>query len=188
MNNRKQAIVESGLTILREEGLANFTQPRVAAAGGLRQSHLTYYFPTRTALLAAVLDLAVEQQISVARQAVTVSRTREEALAVATQAVLYHQNTRVLVALCQAADRDEVLRKLFNRLADGVVRALSELMARLGFPVTPARVDLLHGVIVGLSIIVLANGRESAGDRASAALAEALSLLSMPELAEGAFP
>ncbi len=173
---------------MREEGLAAFTQPRIAAKGGLRQSHLTYYFPTRAALLAAVLDLAVEQQIAVAEQAVTASATRQDALAIATRAVLYHQNTRVLVALCQSTDQDPTLRELFNKLSAGVVSALTALMTRLGYPATSARVDLLHSLIVGLSILALATGRDDAGGRTTAALTEALNLLSTPESAEGARP
>jgi AcrR family transcriptional regulator len=186
VGDRRRAIVESGLAILREEGLASFTQLRVASKVGLRQSHLTYYFPTRSDLLAAVLDLAVDQQLAIAEQAVAASGTRDQALAAAARAVLYHQNTRVLVALCQASDQDETVRQLFNKLATGVVSSLSALMARLGLPVTAARVDLLHGLIVGLSILVLATGRDDAGGRTSAVLAEALNLLSVPQGAEGA--
>lgn len=186
MSTRKQAIVEAGLAILRAEGLHAFTQPRVAAAAGLRQSHLTYYFPTRAALLAAVLELAVEQQVAVAEQAVSASATREHALAIATRAVLFHQNTRVLVALCQATDQDPTLRELFNKLSAGVVRALAALMNRLGFPVTAARVDLLHSVIVGLSVLALATGRDDAGGRTTAVLSNTLALLSVPETTQGA--
>ncbi len=186
MSDRKQSIVESGLSILREEGLSGFTQPRVAAKAGLRQSHLTYYFPTRSVLLAAVLDLAVEQQIAVAEAVAKASSTREQALAGATRAVLYHENTRVLVAFCQAADQDEALRRLFNKLAAGVVRSLADLMGRIGFPVTAARVDLFHGLVVGLSILVLANGRDDSRERTAAVLTEAMTLLSAPERAEGA--
>lgn len=52
--DRRRAIFAAGLAILREEGLAGFTQPRVAARAGLRQGNLTYYFPTRTDLLVAI--------------------------------------------------------------------------------------------------------------------------------------
>ena len=44
-------------------GSSGFKQPRVAAEAGLRQSHLTYYFPTRADLLAGVARAAVERQL-----------------------------------------------------------------------------------------------------------------------------
>ncbi|MHC5540598.1 TetR family transcriptional regulator, partial [Singulisphaera rosea] len=54
MTDRRQEIIEAGLATLRERGYSGFTQPRVATRAGLRQSHLTYYYPTRADLLAAV--------------------------------------------------------------------------------------------------------------------------------------
>ena len=33
------------VTLLHEQGLAALTQPRIAKAAGVSQSHLTYYFP-----------------------------------------------------------------------------------------------------------------------------------------------
>jgi AcrR family transcriptional regulator len=40
---------------MRSEGLKKMTQPKVAAAAGIRQSHLTYYFPKRVDLIVALL-------------------------------------------------------------------------------------------------------------------------------------
>jgi AcrR family transcriptional regulator len=40
-------ILEAALGLLAEHGVTELTQPKIAAAAGVRQSHLTYYFPTR---------------------------------------------------------------------------------------------------------------------------------------------
>ena len=40
---------------MRAEGLKRLTQPKVAAAAGIRQSHLTYYFPKKVDLIVALL-------------------------------------------------------------------------------------------------------------------------------------
>ena len=45
-------ILDAALGLLAEGG--ELTQPRVSKAAGVRQSHLTYYFPTITDLLQAV--------------------------------------------------------------------------------------------------------------------------------------
>ena len=64
MQDRRQDIIEAGLATLREHGYAGFTQPRVAARAGLRQSHLTYYYPTRIDLLTAVGRAAIDRQLA----------------------------------------------------------------------------------------------------------------------------
>ena len=43
LQDRRQSILDAALAVLREYGYAGFTQPRVAARTGMRQSHLTYY-------------------------------------------------------------------------------------------------------------------------------------------------
>ena len=62
MEDRRKHIIDAGLGLLREEGLPGLTQPRIATRTGLRQSHLTYYYPTRAALVAAVARAAVDTQ------------------------------------------------------------------------------------------------------------------------------
>ncbi len=49
-------ILDAALSIIETQGLEQLTQPRIARAAGVRQSHLTYYFPRRTDLLSALLD------------------------------------------------------------------------------------------------------------------------------------
>lgn len=51
----RSRILSAAFGLVEGEGVAAMTQPRVAAAAGLRQSHLTYYFPRRADLLLAVL-------------------------------------------------------------------------------------------------------------------------------------
>ena len=63
MKDRRQDIINASLAVLKASGYAGFTQPRVAAEVGLRQSHLTYYFPTRVDLLAAVARVAIDRQL-----------------------------------------------------------------------------------------------------------------------------
>jgi AcrR family transcriptional regulator len=66
VQDRRQDIIEAGLATLREHGYAGFTQPRVATRAGLRQSRLTYYYPTRVDLLAAVGRAAIDGQLAAA--------------------------------------------------------------------------------------------------------------------------
>lgn len=175
--NRGQALLDAGLLILREEGLAGLTQPAVARRAGLRQGNLTYYFPTRTDLLAGVAREAVDRQLAAAAALSRNSTTKDKAVEAISTAVTQHENTRVLAALNQAADQEPTLSALFNELNDGFVSQLDQLLGNLGIPSTQDRVDLLHAMFVGLSIIDLATGRPKGKARAKAALRRLFDLL-----------
>ncbi|MBI1651371.1 TetR/AcrR family transcriptional regulator [Hyphomicrobium sulfonivorans] len=54
--SRKQLILDAALDIIEHEGMKALTQPRIAKACGLRQSHLTYYFPRKADLYIALLE------------------------------------------------------------------------------------------------------------------------------------
>jgi len=120
MEDRRQDIVDASLAVLRESGYSGFTQPRVAAKVGVRQSHLTYYFPTRVDLLMGVARVAIDRQLAAIDVILGASSVREAAKTIANVAVR-HENTRVIMALVQAADQEPALRELFRELADGII-------------------------------------------------------------------
>ena len=115
MQDRRHNIIQAGLAVLREYGYPGFTQPRIASRADLRQSHLTYYYPTRLDLLEAVGRTAIERQLAAVD--VTLSRlaSLDEAAAAIAALVSQHENTRVLMALAQAGDEELRLRELFPR-------------------------------------------------------------------------
>jgi hypothetical protein len=68
--------------------------------------------------------------------------------------------------LCCAADQEPTVRALFNELLDGFISELGTLLEKLKLSHTEARIDLLHALIVGLSIIDLATRRKNGRARA----------------------
>src|SRR5277367_6037936 len=100
--DRRHTIIQAGIAVLREHGFAGFTQPRVARAAGVRQSHLTYYYPTRVDLLQAVARAAIDRQLSAANSMAETTSPKAAAAGIA-NVVVRHGNTRVLMALAQAA-------------------------------------------------------------------------------------
>lgn len=184
MEDRRQTILEAGLAILREEGLAGFTQPRVAAKAGLRQGNLTYYFPTRTDLLAGVAEIAIKRQLAAARQMVTGVSNVAEAVDTIAATTVRHANTRLLVALNQAADAEPSLGLLFNHLTDGFTDELGILLKKLALPSDKASIDLIHALFVGLSVIDLATSRPEGEERSRAALQNVFGMLSNLHLAD----
>src|ERR1700744_5080578 len=170
VQDRRKEILEVGLALLREQGLAGLTQPRVAARVGLRQSHLTYYYPTRTDLLAAVTRVGVEAQLDAVRALVKGITSAEQGAERISAAVTRHEQSRVLAALNQAADQEPAVREVFNELLSGFVAEIGGLLEKLELRSSEASIDLLHAMIVGLSVIDLATARRNGKARAKAAL------------------
>jgi AcrR family transcriptional regulator len=174
--DRRQHIIDAGLAVLRESGFSGFTQPRVAAAAGLRQSHLTYYFPTRVDLLTSVARVAIERQLAAVDGILRASSPKVTAKAIA-DVVTRHENTRVIMALAQAADQEPALRELFRELADGIIVRAGKLLEGLGIAPTDEHCYLLHALSVGLSVIDLATARKDGERRAERTLGTALTLM-----------
>ena len=176
MKDRRQDIINAGLIVLRESGFSGFTQPRVAAEAGLRQSHLTYYFPTRVDLLVGVGRVAIERQLG-AVDAILGTSSPQTAAAVIAKVVVRRENTRVIMALAQAADQEPALRELFRELADGIAVRAGKLLERLNVAPTDEHCYLLHALSVGMAMIDLATAREGGEMRAARTLETFFTLL-----------
>ena len=174
--DRRQDIVNAGIAVLREYGFAGFTQPRVAAEAGLRQSHLTYYFPTRVDLLSAVAHAAIERQLAAVDAVVDASSARGAAKVIA-NVVVRHENTRVIMALAQAADQEPALRQIFLQLADGMILRAGKLLTQLNVEPTDEYCSLLHAMSVGMAVVDLATARKDGERRAARTLETALTLM-----------
>ncbi|APR84560.1 Putative transcriptional regulator [Minicystis rosea] len=56
----RDRILDAGLQLMREQGATGLTQAGVARAAGVPQGHLTYYFPRKSDLVAAVARHSME--------------------------------------------------------------------------------------------------------------------------------
>jgi len=190
MEDRRQQIVNAGLAILREEGLPGLTQPRICARTGLRQRHLTYYYPTRLDLLTAVTRAAIERRRVAAQAAAAGINSIDEAVSQIAVFTAQHENTRVLLALMQAVDQHPTLRALYDEMTNDMLATIQSVFVKLGLAQTRANIDLLHTLVVGLSVVDLATGRSGGQDRARAALATAFQMLTAQQnpMAENGSP
>lgn len=162
MPDLREKIVEAAISLLREEGYSALTQPNVARRTGMRQSHITYYYPTRSDLLDAVAKAAVDRQLA------GISRISEgEAgsdLASAISRVISNpENTRVLVALVSASDHEPAVREHFKRLVTEMRVFAGLIMTRAGAAANTNDAALLHVVATGLAITSFATGEADAG-------------------------
>lgn len=57
----RRHILDTALDLVEADGILALTQPKVAKAAGLRQSHITYYFPRKADLVVALLEASHER-------------------------------------------------------------------------------------------------------------------------------
>ena len=102
-------ILEAALGLLAESGAHELTQPKVARAAGVRQSHLTYYFPTRGELLQEVARHSIDKLAGQLAQ-------RHGSLADGIAAGAGDKRrSRVMLGLVAAADRDPAIKRRMRR-------------------------------------------------------------------------
>ena len=148
----RKRILDAGVDLLETQGVAALTQPRVAKAAGVSQSHLTYYFPTRNRLLMALAETAVERLLDGLRVAADRPADADAAQLFA-EMILHHAPVRVLLGLIVAADREPELRLSLAGLIARVRHGLAGLLEVKGLSASPQQVLALHAGIVGLAVM-----------------------------------
>lgn len=123
-------ILDAALEILAESGLRNLTQVQVANRAKVRQSHLTYYFPTRDDLLGAVTERAVNGIVSGFHRVATdgTKRGQKQLFAGLARSVLDLAHMRMFVAMIVEADADRTVRRLMKRATERIEAALAEAL------------------------------------------------------------
>jgi len=149
----KESILEAGIALLESKGIAALTQPQVAGAAGVKQSHLTYYFPTRTDLLLAIAERWVTQAMEALSDRVGDKpefATLAERLA---ETMIVGEPARAIIGLIVAADAEPRIRDTLRHL-DGVIRAhFKDILARAGLSASDDDALLLHATAVGLAVM-----------------------------------
>ena len=149
----KESILEAGITLLESKGIAALTQPQVAAAAGIKQSHLTYYFRTRTDLLLAIAECWVTQAMEALSARVGEKpefSTLAERLA---ETMIKGEPARGIIGLIVAADAEPRIRDALRHL-DGVMRKhFKGILVSAGLPASDDDALLLHATAVGLALM-----------------------------------
>ncbi|MBY8887909.1 TetR/AcrR family transcriptional regulator [Streptomyces sp. PTM05] len=156
--DRRAEIVEAALAVLAERGYRGTTLGAVADRVGLTQQGLLHYFPTKEALLTAVLDASGQWDLTAA--ALHGTGWPLEMLA---SLVEYHATRPALVRTYTVLAADSVtarhparafFRRRYRRAREGGANALREEYGqRLAGGLTPERAaPLLTAVLDGLQL------------------------------------
>jgi len=149
----KESILEAGIALLESKGIAALTQPQVAAAAGVKQSHLTYYFPTRTDLLMAIADRWVTQAMEALSERVGDKPEFSMLAGRLAETMIVGEPARGIIGLIVAADAEPRIRDTLRHL-DGVMRThFRGILASAGLPASDGDALLLHATAVGLAVM-----------------------------------
>jgi len=170
-------ILDAALQLVFDAGVAALTQPRIAQAAGLRQSHLTYYFPTRAVLLEGVAQHMMDGLMK-RMQAVAQAHAGKGADALAKaigETVADARHARVMLALVVASDEEPGI-KVWLRDFIGKLRArIGQLLADAGRD--PSQAVLFHTMLVGAAILNVARDDDAARRETRSTVRTALELL-----------
>lgn len=160
----RERIVDAAIEVLARHGPKGFGQVKVAREAGVAQGHLTYYFPRKSDLAAAVLERLTRD----AREAMMPLllgagelpyEARVEAiLATVRRALADDGRTRVTLALWAEAVEDHALASVLARGLELQRSALARLLARAE---DDADVHLVMAAIRGLALEHLVSGRSA---------------------------
>jgi AcrR family transcriptional regulator len=174
----REKLVEGALKLLREHGFAALSQPRIAAEAGVRQSHLTYYFPARADLLLAVADRSCEALLAPLHERAKRGELSPEDIADRLgSAVTDRGLARIFHTLVSVSEEDVTLKRQMGRLQEDSVRDLRELFGGAGLELTAEEALILHALICGASTMFLSVGTPGARRDARAVLREVVRML-----------
>ena len=160
----KRRILDTALGLLAEHGFMEVTQPKIAKAAGVRQSHLTYYFPTRSELLKALAVHSIETMLGTLAAGASAGKLTPAMFAqLAGEALADKRRARVMLGLIVRSEEDREIKQFLRDFVVRVRSVLTQLAKLLGSPVPQANIVALHMLMVGATILNVA--RDDANSR-----------------------
>jgi AcrR family transcriptional regulator len=163
----RDRLLEAALEVLAEQGMHALTQSRVAEHAGVRQSHLTYYFPTRSDLLKGIVEHAAGHSPGMFGTDPALPTPSHSAL----KSHLGNQVTdtrlaRVMLALTAASDEDPTLKLWMAEFDRSVRETFGAVLAGMGCRVKPRELALFHASLVGIAVLHSSEGTEASATEA----------------------
>jgi AcrR family transcriptional regulator len=155
-SSTRDRILDSALALLDAEGYGGLTQPQVAKAAGITQGHLTYYFPSRSALLLAVAEHSLRAELRGALTAHQGQSDTKTIIEIVRKALLVKQRTRTILGLVIASDGEREIKKPLRQMITHAREIAGSVLQQLGGEATPQRASMLHACLVGLSVVTFA--------------------------------
>lgn len=174
----RERILFAAVQVLFEEGFSSLTQQRVCEKAGIRQSHLTYYFPTRNDLLREAAAFGCEAMFNQITQGIAAGLVTLDNLRVTLNAdVTDRRWARLMNALVAASDEDARIKPWLAAFDEQIRTRLLEDLGRLDLAVTLEDVEIFHATFIGAIQMDLAESTDASLARAQRVIGHALDRL-----------
>ncbi len=150
----REKILTAASELLLNEGFSMLTQQAVAARAGVRQSHVTYYFPTRNDLLRATAQFGVETLLDPIASIGIAGDTGDAPSLEAFRQLLMPDKSdrqwfRLMTGLLIASDEDESIRPWLHEFDERIREKLAAGFAAVGITLTVDQQHFLHSTFIG---------------------------------------
>jgi AcrR family transcriptional regulator len=167
----RDRILQAALGLLAESGAHDLTQPKVSKAAGVRQSHLTYYFPTRADLLQAVAQYSIGKLVEqLAHDPPATPAAVAQGIAAGSTD---KRRVRVMLGLVAAADRDPSIRKRMRLFIAKLREQMAPALQAGGLRTDAESIAFFHSVTIGCAVLQLARDNAEARAEARAVIGKA---------------
>ena len=158
----RERILRAAVLLLNEEGFSALTQTRVAKHAGVRQSHVTYYFPARNDLLRETAVYGCNAMLTVMATGIetgvlTLANFRDFLVS----DVSDRRFARLMTALIVASDEDQNIKPWLANFEQANHESLQQSFRRLGLEVMTEDIELFHAAYVGAVILDLGESSEA---------------------------
>ena len=151
--NVRESILDAGVALLKEKGIAALTQPQVARAAGIKQSHLTYYYPTRADLLLAIAEHSIAATLERFAEGLAEHPAPATIASQIAQVMIDGVPPRLIIGLIVAADAEPEIRTALRGFIAHIRARLQQLLAAAGVAADSETTLLAHATFVGLAIM-----------------------------------
>jgi AcrR family transcriptional regulator len=165
--NTRERILYAAVELLNSEGFGALTQSRVAERAGVRQSHITYYFPARNDLLRETALFGCNAMLEVLDAEIDAGTLSIDNLREMVTADIHDRRfTRLMCALTVASDEDESIKPWLANFENANRARLLHSFRKLGLDVSVNDVEFFYGAFIGALMLDLGEATEESLARA----------------------
>jgi AcrR family transcriptional regulator len=171
-------ILTAAMETLHAEGFAAMTQQAVALRAGVRQSHVTYYFPTRNDLLRETAQFGIECMLTPITDAASMgSITLEEFKALLLPKAEDRMCGRLMFGIQAAGEHDASIQQWLLEFDAQILGRIKAGFLALGFLLDDDALHMLHFTYVGAMAIEATQPTEASLACARRAVGRAIDLV-----------
>ncbi|MBL8521682.1 MAG: TetR/AcrR family transcriptional regulator [Betaproteobacteria bacterium] len=185
----RDRILLAATAVLNEEGYGALTQVRVAERAGVRQSHITYYFPARVDLLLETAAFSCNAMMDAMSHAVDGGElTLENFRSILISDVSDRRFARLMCGLIASSDEDPRIKRWLADFEESNRQRLLSIFHRIGLPVTLTQVEQFHATFVGAVILDMGEATPESLARSERIVQDAFARLAAEGLASKSPP